>query len=59
MYKNDASINHIGVVTDNLDDARSVVLNNGFTIHTEVELPPTKRLYFFIQGVDIEVTQYI
>ena len=59
MYKHRASINHIGIVTDSLDEARAIVLANGFEIHHEVELAPTKRLYFFLQGIEIEVGQYI
>ena len=58
MYKHKASINHIGIITSDLEQARDTVLNNGFTIHTEVELAPTNRLYFFIQGIEIEVAEY-
>ena len=59
MYKHKAALNHIGIITDDLDKARDTVLENGFTIHTEVELAPTKRLYFFLQGVEIEVAEYM
>jgi hypothetical protein len=59
MYQYDAAINHIGIVTDDLDGARSVVLANGVTIHEEIELAPTKRFYFFLQGVEMEVAQYV
>ena len=59
MYKHKAALNHIGIITDDLDKARDTVVENGFTIHTEVELAPTKRLYFFLQGVEIEVAEYM
>lgn len=59
MYKHKASINHIGIITDDLEKARDTVLKNGFSIHEEVELAPTKRLYFFLQGIEIEVAEYI
>lgn len=59
MYNHKAAINHIGIITGDLEKTRTTVLNNGFTIHTEVELAPTKRLYFFLQGIEIEVAEYI
>lgn len=57
MYQHDAAMNHIGIVTDDLHGARSAILAKGFAIHEEIELAPTKRLYFFLQGVEIEVAQ--
>lgn len=59
LYTHNAGLNHIGITTDDLEATRTAVLNKGFTIHTEVELAPTKRLYFFLQGVEIEVAEYM
>lgn len=59
MYKHKGALNHIALITDDFEKTRADVLSKGFTIHTEVELAPTKRLYFFLQGVEIEVAEYM
>ena len=58
-YATRASLNHIGVVVDDLDNAEHRVLAAGFATHNHGEYEPGRRFYFNDHdGIEFEVVNY-
>lgn len=58
-YKRAASLNHIGVVVDDLDAAEAMVRAEGFEAHSHADYEPGRRFYFYDgDGVEFEVIAY-
>ena len=58
-YHHDASMNHIGVVVDDLDAIEKKVVAAGYAPHSHDDYEPGVRFYFDgPDGVEYEVVQY-
>lgn len=52
-------LNHFGFVVDDLDAARTRLLELGATPHGEADYEPGRRLYFYDpDGIEVELIQY-
>ena len=57
-YRSDRAMNHIGVVVEDLEETRKVVLDAGLIIGDENEVPPGRRFYFHLHGIEFEAVEY-
>lgn len=58
-YEAPGSLNHIGVVVDDLDATEARVKKAGFTPHNHGDYEPGRRFYFDdADGIEIEVVAY-
>lgn len=57
-YLSDRAMNHIGVVVDDLDEIKQMVLNSNIAIHNENDTAPGRRFYFHLHGIEFEAVEY-
>lgn len=58
-YSQQAGLNHIGVVVDDLDAVAARVKAHGFATHSHADYDPGRRFYFTeTNGLEIEVICY-
>ncbi|PWJ22367.1 VOC family protein [Jannaschia seohaensis] len=58
-YVTHAAVNHLGVVTDDLDAAEARVKAAGYTPHNHADYEPGRRFYFDgPEGIEIEMVSY-
>ena len=58
-YITPGSMNHIGIVVDDLDVVELRVRDAGFTPHSHADYEPGKRFYFHdADGIEFEVVSY-
>lgn len=58
-YRTRAGLNHIGIVTDDLDQAEQRVITAGYRPEKHADYEPGRRFYFTEEnGVEIEVVSY-
>ena len=58
-YTNQAGLNHIGIVVDDIDDIEQRVINAGYKPHNHGDYEPGKRFYFRDENeVEFEVISY-